>query len=213
MPPTTLLSLIGNTPLVELSRLAPKPGIRIFAKLEGQNPSGSVKDRIVMAMVEAAERRGDLKRGDTVVEASTGNTGIFPGYGGKADRAQGPLGYSEGRCAQRGRYPGRLRRGGHLVRAARGDDGRHRGGSRDGGGQGMVLPEPVHRPRQHGGTLPDHRGGDRARAAGAGRLCGGNRHRRDPHGRGPPVAREQPQRPGDRCRAAAGGAPSRPAKP
>ena len=83
MPSTTLLSLIGNTPLVELRRLAPKPGIRIFAKLEGQNPSGSVKDRIVMAMVEAAERRGDIKRGDTVVEASSGNTGISLAMVGK----------------------------------------------------------------------------------------------------------------------------------
>ncbi|MEX2430441.1 MAG: cysteine synthase family protein [Dehalococcoidia bacterium] len=71
-----LLGLIGNTPLVELPRLSPKPGVRIFAKLEGGNPSGSVKDRIVLAMVEAAERRGDLAPGGTIVEASTGNTAI-----------------------------------------------------------------------------------------------------------------------------------------
>ncbi len=76
MAPEGLLGLTGNTPLVELPRLSPKPGIRIFAKLEGQNPSGSVKDRIVLAMVEAAERRGDLKPGDTIVEASSGNTAI-----------------------------------------------------------------------------------------------------------------------------------------
>lgn len=72
----SLLDLIGNTPLVELKRLSPKPGIRIFAKLEGGNPSGSVKDRIVLAMIEAAEERGDLHPGDTIVEASTGNTAI-----------------------------------------------------------------------------------------------------------------------------------------
>ncbi len=76
MPPQTLLNLIGNTPLVELPHLAPKEGIRIFAKLEGQNPSGSIKDRIVLAMVEGAERRGDLRAGDTIVEASSGNTAI-----------------------------------------------------------------------------------------------------------------------------------------
>ncbi len=76
MQPTNFLSLIGNTPLVELTRMAPKPGIRIFAKLEGQNPSGSIKDRIVLAMVEAAELRGDLKPGDTIIEASSGNTAI-----------------------------------------------------------------------------------------------------------------------------------------
>jgi [CysO sulfur-carrier protein]-thiocarboxylate-dependent cysteine synthase len=72
----TALNLIGNTPLVELPRLSPKKGVRIFAKLEGQNPSGSIKDRIVLAMVEEAERRGDLRPGDTIVEASSGNTAI-----------------------------------------------------------------------------------------------------------------------------------------
>ena len=70
------LGLIGNTPLVELRHVAPKPGVRIFAKLEGQNPSGSVKDRIVLAMVEAAERSGLLGPGATIVEASSGNTAI-----------------------------------------------------------------------------------------------------------------------------------------
>jgi len=75
-PLPTLLDLIGNTPLVELSHLSHKKRIRIFAKLEGQNPSGSIKDRIVLAMVEEAERRGDLRAGDTIVEASSGNTGI-----------------------------------------------------------------------------------------------------------------------------------------
>ena len=74
--PRSLLRLIGNTPLVELRHLAPKPGVRLFAKLEGANPSGSVKDRIVLAMIEAAESRGDLRPGDTIVEATTGNTAI-----------------------------------------------------------------------------------------------------------------------------------------
>lgn len=74
--PRRVFDLIGNTPLVELAHLAPKPGVRIFAKLEGANPGGSVKDRIVLAMVEEAEREGSLKPGDTIVEASTGNTAI-----------------------------------------------------------------------------------------------------------------------------------------
>ncbi len=73
---TDLLHLIGNTPLVELPRLSPKPAVRLFAKLEGQNPTGSVKDRIVRRMVEKAEDRGDLKAGSTIVEASSGNTAI-----------------------------------------------------------------------------------------------------------------------------------------
>ena len=61
---------------MELPRLSPKPGIRIFAKLEGQNPTGSVKDRIAKALVEEGEAQGRLKPGDTIVEASSGNTAI-----------------------------------------------------------------------------------------------------------------------------------------
>ena len=71
-----LFGMVGNTPIVELTRMTPNPRVRIFAKLEGQNPSGSIKDRIVLSMIEAAEKHGDLKMGDTIVEASTGNTAI-----------------------------------------------------------------------------------------------------------------------------------------
>ena len=71
-----LLARIGNTPLVELGRLSPRPGVRLFAKLEGLNPSGSVKDRVALALVEEAERAGKLRPGMTIVEASSGNTGI-----------------------------------------------------------------------------------------------------------------------------------------
>lgn len=72
----TVLDLIGGTPLVGIHQLSPQPGVRLFAKLEGQNPGGSVKDRIALAMVEAAERDGLLRPGDTVLEPSSGNTGI-----------------------------------------------------------------------------------------------------------------------------------------
>ncbi len=72
----SVLDLIGNTPMVRLNRL-PKPGsATIYAKLESLNPAGSVKDRIALAMVEAAERAGILKPGDTIVEPTSGNTGI-----------------------------------------------------------------------------------------------------------------------------------------
>jgi len=71
-----LLDLIGNTPLVELRRLAPKPGVSIYAKLEGQNPTGSVKDRVAKAMIEAAEASGDLAPGRELLEPTSGNTGI-----------------------------------------------------------------------------------------------------------------------------------------
>ncbi len=54
----SVLDLVGNTPLVELARLSPKPGVRLYAKLEGQNPTGSLKDRVAKAMIEAAEESG-----------------------------------------------------------------------------------------------------------------------------------------------------------
>jgi [CysO sulfur-carrier protein]-thiocarboxylate-dependent cysteine synthase len=73
---TSLLELVGNTPLVELPRLSPKPEVRLYAKLEGQNPTGSIKDRVALAMVEAAERAGELEPGDELLEPTSGNTGI-----------------------------------------------------------------------------------------------------------------------------------------
>ncbi|MCH7838285.1 MAG: cysteine synthase family protein [Chloroflexi bacterium] len=73
---SNLIEAIGNTPLVELTRLSPKPGVRLFAKLEGQNPTGSVKDRIAKYMIEAAERSGELTKGRVLLESTSGNTGI-----------------------------------------------------------------------------------------------------------------------------------------
>jgi [CysO sulfur-carrier protein]-thiocarboxylate-dependent cysteine synthase len=71
-----LVDAIGNTPLVGLPRLSPKPGVRLWAKLEGHNPTGSVKDRVAKAMVEDAEKSGLLTPGATLLEPSSGNTGI-----------------------------------------------------------------------------------------------------------------------------------------
>jgi cysteine synthase B len=71
-----LVQAIGNTPLVELKRLSPKPGVRIWAKLESRNPTGSVKDRVARAMIEDAEARGLIAPGQTILEPTSGNTGI-----------------------------------------------------------------------------------------------------------------------------------------
>ena len=70
------LQLVGSTPLVKLNNIAPKSGANIYAKLECFNPGGSVKDRIAKEMIEDAERRGTLKPGSTIIEATSGNTGI-----------------------------------------------------------------------------------------------------------------------------------------
>ena len=72
----SLLDLIGNTPLVELPRLSPKPEVQLYAKLEGQNPTGSIKDRVAIAMIEEAEARGELEPGRELLEPTSGNTGI-----------------------------------------------------------------------------------------------------------------------------------------
>ncbi|MFN8162763.1 MAG: cysteine synthase family protein [Solirubrobacterales bacterium] len=71
-----IVESIGNTPLVELPRLSPKPDVRIYAKLEGHNPTGSVKDRVAKSMIEMAEEEGAIEPGQTILEPTSGNTGI-----------------------------------------------------------------------------------------------------------------------------------------
>jgi cysteine synthase B len=72
----TLIDLIGNTPMVEIKKLNPNPNVQIFAKLEGNNPGGSVKDRASLNMIRSAIERGDIKPGTKLIEATSGNTGI-----------------------------------------------------------------------------------------------------------------------------------------
>ena len=71
-----ILDLIGNTPIVEISQLSPNPDVKIFAKLEGQNPTGSVKDRVAKFMIDDAEEKGLLSPGQIILEPTSGNTGI-----------------------------------------------------------------------------------------------------------------------------------------
>ena len=71
-----IVQAIGNTPLVELKRLSPKPGVRIWAKLESHNPTGSIKDRVARALIEDAEEKGLIRPGQTILEPTSGNTGI-----------------------------------------------------------------------------------------------------------------------------------------
>lgn len=76
MAASSILDLIGRTPLVQLPRLTPKPSVRLYAKLESQNPSGSIKDRVALAMIETAEASGELEPGRELLEPTSGNTGI-----------------------------------------------------------------------------------------------------------------------------------------
>jgi [CysO sulfur-carrier protein]-thiocarboxylate-dependent cysteine synthase len=75
-PRSAALSAVGNTPLIELPRMSPNANVRIFAKLEEQNPTGSIKDRVALSMVEAAEATGELEPGRRILEPTSGNTGI-----------------------------------------------------------------------------------------------------------------------------------------
>ena len=71
-----IVASIGQTPMVELKQLSPKPDVRIWAKLESANPTGSVKDRVARSMIEDAEARGAIEPGQTILEPTSGNTGI-----------------------------------------------------------------------------------------------------------------------------------------
>ncbi|MDX1436266.1 MAG: pyridoxal-phosphate dependent enzyme, partial [Anaerolineales bacterium] len=71
----TILDEIGNTPLLRLTKVLESPDVEIYVKCEFMNPGGSIKDRMALAMIEAAEQRGDLRPGGTIVDQSTGNTG------------------------------------------------------------------------------------------------------------------------------------------
>ena len=73
---STLLDLVGNTPLVELNRINPNPNVKLYGKLEGNNPGGSVKDRAAYSMIKGAIDRGEIKSGTKLIEATSGNTGI-----------------------------------------------------------------------------------------------------------------------------------------
>src|SRR3977135_1926060 len=71
-----IVQAIGHTPLVECKRLSPKPGVRVWAKLESHNPTGSVKDRVARSLIEDAEEKGLIRPGQTILEPTSGNTGI-----------------------------------------------------------------------------------------------------------------------------------------
>ena len=71
-----ILETIGNTPIVRINSLCPNPQVNIYAKLEGFNPTGSIKDRIAIQMIEKAEQEGRLSKGQTIIEPTSGNTGI-----------------------------------------------------------------------------------------------------------------------------------------
>ena len=118
-----ILECIGSTPMVRINRLCPNPDVRIFAKLEGFNPTGSIKDRIAVKMIETAEREGRLAPGKTIIEPTSGNTGIGLAIVGIVKGYPVEIVMSEAVSIERRKiiraYGGKV----HLTPAAEGTDG------------------------------------------------------------------------------------------
>jgi len=119
----TVLSTIGQTPMIRLTRMNLKSGVRIMLKLEGHNPGGSVKDRIALAMIQGAESRGELKPGMTILEATSGNTGIGLSLVGACMGYRTVLTMSEGVSIERRRVLSALGAQIVLTPPAHGTDG------------------------------------------------------------------------------------------
>ena len=153
-----LLGLIGHTPLVRLLRVCPNPKVELWGKLERNNPGGSVKDRIALYMIEAAEASGELTPGKTILEATSGNTGIGLAMVAACKGYPVLLVMSEGVSIERRKILARARRG-VPAHAGRGRHRRgHRAGLRTGRrAAGQVLPRrPVQQSRQRARALSRH---------------------------------------------------------
>ena len=182
----SILGTVGNTPVVRINRLAP-PGVNLYVKIEAFNPLGSVKDRLALGVIEAAEKSGELKPGQTVIEATSGNTGIGLAMVCAAEGL--PAGRDHGGAVQR-RAPqadALPRRQGHphAPGAAR---LRHGGQGHRARQDARLVPDaPVRERGQPRLSLPHDGARDRRRFQGReARLLGhGLRHRRHPEGRGP----------------------------
>ena len=160
----SVIDLIGNTPLVDVSRLSPDPDVRILAKLESQNPAGSVKDRIAQQIILEAEADGSLRPGQQLIESVVGQHRHRPGH----DRpAQGLPDQDRAARERLDRAPPAardLRRRDHPVAGRRGLERRRAPGAGDGRrAPRLVLPVPVRQRGQPPGPLRDHRPRDLAR--------------------------------------------------
>ena len=180
----SLLGLIGSTPLVELPRLSPKPSVRLYAKLEGQNPTGSIKDRVAKAMIEAAEASGELEPGRALLEPTSGNTGISLALVAKLKGYPLTCVMPENATEERRRL---LRLYGAEIVDSPGAEGsngavRARAGARR-ARAALLHAVPVRERGEPARPLRRHRRRDRRGARARRRARRRARHRRDAHGR------------------------------
>ena len=142
-----IVESIGNTPLVELPRFSPKPGVRIYAKLEGRNPTGSVKDRVAKSMIEDAEAEGAIEPGQTILEPTSGNTGISLAMICRRKGYPLKVVMPDNVTAERTQLLRDVRRGDRLLGGRQGLQRRGRDGAGDGRGLALLHALPV---RQRG---------------------------------------------------------------
>ena len=185
VPFDSVLDMIGNTPMVDVSRLSPNPDVRILAKLEGQNPVGSVKDRIAKSMIEQAEKSGALQPGQTILEPSSGNTGIALATIARLKGYPIKIVMPENVSVERRQM---LEVFGAEIILTPGEEGSN-GAVRRAQAAGrrasrVVLPLPVRQRRQPAGALRGHRPRDLARLPGDHPLRRRPRHQRHADGRG-----------------------------
>ncbi len=160
---SNVLQMIGHTPLVAVTRLDTGP-CELFLKLENQNPGGSIKDRVGLYLIEAAERDGRLQPGGTLIEATAGNTGLGPRAGGGAEGLSAAARHSrqdepgedlppQGHGRGGGAHPLRRQQGPPGILPGRGRAPRARDAQ-------LLLRQPVRQPRQSAGARGDHRARD-----------------------------------------------------
>ena len=185
-----IVQAIGNTPLVELKRLSPKPGVRIWAKLESHNPTGSIKDRVARSLIESAEEQGAISPGQTILEPTSGNTGISLAM--ICSRKGYPLQRRDARQRHARAHAAAqdVRRRHRVLRRLEGLQRGGRAGSADGRGRRLVLHAlPVRERGQPARALRGHGAGDPRRARRGDRVRGRPRDRRHAHGHRPAPAR------------------------
>ena len=176
--------------------MSPKPGVRLWAKLEGNNPTGSTKDRIALRMVEEAERSGELSPGRTILEPTSGNTGIALGMVARRKGYGLTVVIPDNASQERIGAPAAVRRRDRVLRRRQGHERLDRGRSGARTRRPLLHAVPVREPGQSPRAPGRHRARDHRRPPVGHAFRRGHGHRRNAHRRRPSPARARPGDPG-----------------